>query len=549
MLHALLLSLLCLLSQDSLDVTAKKHQPSRIGRSRRLKPGRPPRPNPKKVENDAISADDILLIKKSLVHGLPFTNLPEDMFDELVSSCQFVDYPKDSIIFEEGDSDASFLLVVKEGKCKILIEGQPLPEPYGAVGPGSIVGELALLYGKRRAATVVAVTPISAFRLDRDSFTKFMGYIPPEDEQVLKEELTKVDKVLDKVSGKRKRYDGDIIRQFVPMRGWLWRRWYGTVLQHAWKVALANILVSLIFSALVRKYSHPTWEFGMVPDPNNKIISRLLGLKVVWTYLMSITTFILTFYLSQAYSLWREFYSLTRKIQGRMNDLGLLVAAGASRDRKGMYTDEAKKLLEDTSSYMRLFHVLMWASYAKSLNVLLCDTALRRMISRGLLSLKQYETLRSLNAETGYPNACMIWILTRCLKGMKDDALENDPVLREQIYIQVLSLRATCASIPDLLAAVIPLAYAHIVQILVDIFIFLSPFALYSELGIWSTPAVALLTIFYSGLLDLSKVLLDPLDNDDFYNESVNMDIPVLIRESNSGSTRWRQGAKYLPFL
>ena len=132
---------------------------------------------------------------------------------------------------------------------------------------------------------------------------------------------------------------------------------------------------------------------------------------------------------------------------------------------------------------------------------------------------------------------------------MKDGALENDPVLREQIYIQILSLRSTTASIPDLLAAVIPLAYAHIVQILVDIFIFLSPFALYCELGIWSTPAVALLTIFYSGLLDLSKVLLDPLDNDDFYNESVNMDIPVLIRESNSGSTRWRQGAKYLPFL
>ena len=53
---------------------------------------------------------------------------------------------------------------------------------------------------------------------------------------------------------------------------------------------------------------------------------------------------------------------------------------------------------------------------------------------------------------------------------------------------------------------------------------------------------------FLTQLLDLSKLLLDPLDNDDFYNDSVNMDIPVLIRESNSGSTRWSQGAKYLPF-
>lgn len=547
MLHSTLLFLLCLLSNGT-QITAKQSQPS-IKRGILLS-ALGLNPDNRKTEEDVKSPDDVLLIKKSIVHGIPFKNLPEGLFDELVASCERVVYPKDSVIFEEGEGDADFLIIVKEGKCKILIEGQQLPEPYGTAGPGTIIGELALLYGSRRAATVIAATPVSAFKLNKEGFSKFAAYVPPEDSKLLKEELAKVDSVLDKVSGRRKRYDGDIIRKFVPTRSWLWRRWFGTVLEHAWKTVIMNITVSLIFSALIRKRAHPTWESGTVPDPKNEIIARLVGLKMVWTYLMSITTFILTFFLSQAYSLWREFYSLARRIQGRMNDFGLLIAAAATRDKDGRYTPEAQALLDDTSSYLRLFHVLMWASYAKSLNVLLTDTGLRRMISRGLLSLKQYETLRMLNVGfAGYPYACIMWMITRCLKAQKEGALPDDPVLREQMYLQILQLRSTSASIPDLLAAVIPLAYAHIVQILVDIFIFLSPIALYSELGIWSTPAVALLTIFYSGLLDLSKVLLDPLDNDDFYNESVNMDIPVLIRESNSGSTRWRQGAEHLPFL
>lgn len=320
-------------------------------------------------------------------------------------------------------------------------------------------------------------------------------------------------------------------------------------MEHAWKTATVNVIVSLGFSALIRKRSQPSWRFGMLPDPENQIISRLVGLKLVWNYLMTITTFVLTFFLSQAYSLWREFYTLTRKIQSRMNDLGLLIATAARRDRNGLYSEDARELLDDTSSYMRLFHTFMWASFAKKLNVLLSDTGLRRMLSRGTLTLEQYETLRSLNKGAGYANACIIWILTRCLKAMSDDSLLDNPVLREQIYIQVLALRSTCASIPDLIAGRIPMAYAHFVQVLVDIFIFLSPFALYSELGIWSTPAVALLTIFYAGMLDLAKVLLDFLDDvPEFYNESINVDIGVLIRESNLGSTRWKYGAEVLPF-
>jgi hypothetical protein len=66
----------------------------------------------------------------------------------------------------------------------------------------------------------------------------------------------------------------------------------------------------------------------------------------------------------------------------------------------------------------------------------------------------------------------------------------------------------------------------------------------YAELGIFSVLSVGILTLFYSGLLDLAKVFLDPLDNEDYREGCVYIDLAVLIRESNSASTRWMNAAE-----
>jgi len=62
------------------------------------------------------------------------------------------------------------------------------------------------------------------------------------------------------------------------------------------------------------------------------------------------------------------------------------------------------------------------------------------------------------------------------------------------------------------------------------------------------------LTFFHpiavSGLFHfaVAKVFLDPLDNEDFTKNSIDMDLGVLIRESNAGSTRWKNSGAILPF-
>jgi len=85
-------------------------------------------------------------------------------------------------------------------------------------------------------------------------------------------------------------------------------------------------------------------------------------------------------------------------------------------------------------------------------------------------------------------------------------------------------------------------------QVLNDVFVFLSPAALYYDLGIYSCFAVAILTFFYTGLLDLAKIFLDPLNNEKFSDGSIPMDLSVIIREANYGSVRWKSAGTELPF-
>ena len=46
---------------------------------------------------------------------------------------------------------------------------------------------------------------------------------------------------------------------------------------------------------------------------------RVSDVTKVWEYQLTLSTFILTFFLSQAFSYWQKVYNTTRMIQGRIN--------------------------------------------------------------------------------------------------------------------------------------------------------------------------------------------------------------------------------------
>lgn len=66
-----------------------------------------------------------------------------------------------------------------------------------------------------------------------------------------------------------------------------------------------------------------------------------------WNYLLTLTTFVTTFFVGHSHEFWRKSYGLTRVVQGRFNDLAILCATHAVRTPDGQLTPDAKQFLKD----------------------------------------------------------------------------------------------------------------------------------------------------------------------------------------------------------
>ena len=111
-----------------------------------------------------------------------------------------------------------------------------------------------------------------------------------------------------------------------------------------------------------------TWDLLAVPPKDDPIIAQLNGLNTLWEYQLTLCTFILTFFTSQAYSHWRLCYFTTRAIQGRINDVCLLLTLGTARgapsgelDVTG-YSAEGGHLVRLCTRLLRLSHTFFWAA-------------------------------------------------------------------------------------------------------------------------------------------------------------------------------------------
>lgn len=350
------------------------------------------------------------------------------------------------------------------------------------------------------------------------------------------------------------------IAKFHPQAGWLWRRWHGTVLQKCAAPAGFMMIVSIMLVLAmepVRLEGDHKWTIFEVPNPDDTMVARLRGFTTMWGYLLTMATFVNSFFLSQAYGFWLATKGNVRKVQGRLNDLGMLLATHAERDAgTGRFSTGSRELLQDVARWVRLFHMLFWAGHVRpargdegaSFSVLRTERGLAALLARDALT-KHEHTLLVHNPrlpETQRHNAVLEWIVTRFVDAHRSGMLLGGPGLETRFLEEACKLRATCASIADDAVARMPLAYVHLVQLLVDTLVFFAPFALYPKLGVLTVLLSPILVIFYRGFLQLSKSLLDPFGNEDSTDE--NFSIGTLICETNAGSLRWSGAIEELPF-
>jgi CRP-like cAMP-binding protein len=81
---------------------------------------------------------------------------------------------------QAGDS----LYIIDEGSVTVMVSQDGRSEKLADLGPSAIIGEMALMTGAERTATVTASTPTQFVVIDRDAFRKTLLQNPHIAEQI-----------------------------------------------------------------------------------------------------------------------------------------------------------------------------------------------------------------------------------------------------------------------------------------------------------------------------------------------------------------------------
>ncbi len=97
------------------------------------------------------------------------SNLDEMVFQQVVDGFEYRQFPVGAGLLKEKDPENGMFVIV-EGNVKIEIRGILMSE----VGAGSLIGEMAVLTGYPRSASVVAVSPVKVVWIESPTLKAIM---------------------------------------------------------------------------------------------------------------------------------------------------------------------------------------------------------------------------------------------------------------------------------------------------------------------------------------------------------------------------------------
>jgi small-conductance mechanosensitive channel len=103
-----------------------------------------------------------------------FRGLGPDELNALAERLQPAPYLKGDVLVRQG-AEARRLYIVVEGRADVVVASERGERAKVAeLGPGDFFGEMGLMTGEPRTATVVATTAMQCYRLDKDAFRELL---------------------------------------------------------------------------------------------------------------------------------------------------------------------------------------------------------------------------------------------------------------------------------------------------------------------------------------------------------------------------------------
>jgi small-conductance mechanosensitive channel/CRP-like cAMP-binding protein len=131
----------------------------------------------------AREAEETKSARRRALEGIDFlAALPEDVMDHLVERTRVALFSDGENVIEQGD-DGDALFIVNEGEVAVIVNKTEVAR----LGPGKFFGEMSLLTGEKRTATVAARGPAQLFVISSDHMRELL-----EEDPTLAEHLAEV---------------------------------------------------------------------------------------------------------------------------------------------------------------------------------------------------------------------------------------------------------------------------------------------------------------------------------------------------------------------
>ena len=116
-----------------------------------------------------------------------FSGLSEDELRTVAEGLKYSPFAKEDVIMRQGDT-AHWLYILASGEADVYLEspGQE-KRRLTSLPEGSVFGEMGLMTGAPRTATVIAKTDVECYRVDKMAFEDIMRSRP-----AIAEEITQI---------------------------------------------------------------------------------------------------------------------------------------------------------------------------------------------------------------------------------------------------------------------------------------------------------------------------------------------------------------------
>ncbi len=112
--------------------------------------------------------------KVDLLQKIPlFSRLSQRQLNAVAKYADEVQLRKGAVLAKQGAQGLEAIIIV-DGRARVEGDGKAIAE----LGPGDVVGEMSVIDGKPRSATVIAETPMNLLVLHRRDFMSVLETVP-----------------------------------------------------------------------------------------------------------------------------------------------------------------------------------------------------------------------------------------------------------------------------------------------------------------------------------------------------------------------------------